>query len=339
MSKNGGKKDNLSPEMRFAEWATYWMESTKDFRVVTTDAKYEEILNSILIPGLGERRLGEITEDTILACLTKEKAEGRSNSRLISIFSVLTAILTGAVNHNLIERNPCLTVKLPRRVRQECAILTDADIRKMMETYGTHRYMPMILTMLFLGLRVGEAIGLDWTRVDLEARTVTIDCQMVSYYSEGRTQTKLVPYTKNRVKRVLPLCDQAYQCLCDLKDEQVLPSGKAEEQLSGPVFREADGSYVKYAAFYYEFNKLMTAIGREDVHPHSLRHTAASTLLYTTGDLLLVKEFLGHRSIRSSEAYPEATEEEKLETANAIDRYYGFWLRWFFEEADSDKKI
>ena len=324
--------------MRFAEWAAYWMESTKSFRVITTDAKYGEILNSILIPALGERRLSEITEDTILECLVKEKAQGRSNSRIISIFSVLTALLTGAVNHNLMERNPCLTVKLPRRVRQECAILTDADIRKMMEAHGTHRYMPMIMTMLFLGLRVGEAIALDWTQVDLEARTVTIDRQMLSFYAEGRTQTKLVPYTKNRVKRVLPLCDQAYQCLSDLKNEQELLQDEAAQQLSGPVFREADGSYVKYAAFYYEFNKLMAAVGREDVHPHSLRHTAASTLLYTTGDLLLVKEFLGHRSIRSSEVYPEATEREMQETADAIDRYYGFWLRWLFEEAESDIK-
>ena len=338
MRNECGKKDSLSPEMRFAEWAAYWMETTKDFRVVTTDAKYEEILNSILIPILGEQRLSEITEDTILECLVNEKAKGRSNSRIISIFSVLTVLLTGAVNHNLIERNPCLTVKLPHRVRQECAILTDADIQKMMNIYGTHRYMPMIMTMLFLGLRVGEAIGLDWTRVDLKARTVTIDCQMVSFYSEGRTQTKLVPYTKNRVKRTLPLCDQAYQCLSDLKAEQVLLNGEAAEQLSGPVFREADGNYVKYAAFYYEFNKLMAAIGREDVHPHSLRHTAASTLLYTTGDLLLVKEFLGHRSIRSSEVYPEATEKEKQETADAIDHYYGFWLRWLFEEAESEIK-
>ena len=328
------KRTKLSPDMTYAEWAAYWLKNTADCREETTGAKYAEALESTILPALGEKRLNEITEEIITAFLAAEQEKGKSVARLATLRSVLTVSLKSAVSHRLIPRNPCASVKLARRPRGENAILKEEDLRRLIREYGDHRYLPAILMMLFLGLRIGEAIGLDWDKADPEAGTVTVCQQVVGYYAQQRTQQRLVDHTKNRTERTLPLCDPAREILQNLKEKAEREYGKAE----GPVFREADGSRLVYHKVYYEFRKIMAAIGRPDIHPHSLRHTAASALLYTTGDLLLVKEFLGHRSVRSSERYPEATEREMEEAAKVLDDYFRpYWLQVFPENGNREE--
>ncbi len=71
----------------------------------------------------------------------------------------------------------------------------------------------------------------------------------------------------------------------------------------------------------------MEKIGRPDVTPHSLRHTAATTLLYNTKDILLVKEMLGHRSVNTTNYYPSVSLQERQEAAKLLDDYFSAYMQ------------
>ena len=305
----------IFPAMPFNRWCVYWFDHTDYRRSMTTNAKYEEIITRVIQPSFRDFRLSDIDVDVIQRFLDGFAVKGYSASRVSMIRLILSAIMSYAVNHNLIRRNPGLLAASQKRRRSDINILNDDDIRKLIEIQNQSRYVPVILFTLFMGLRIGESLGLSWDKVNIERNVVEISQQAVSYYKDGKTMQSIVPYTKERNKRVLPLPDVARDLLIRQRNNYI-------ENENNLVFTENDGRMMLYASFYHQFNRIMKSIGREDVTPHDLRHTMASTLLYSTDDILLLKEFLGHNSLGSTVCYPTATLQERQETADAIDDYF-----------------
>jgi len=63
---------------------------------------------------------------------------------------------------------------------------------------------------------------------------------------------------------------------------------------------------------------LSAGIPADLAHPHSLKHTSGTKTLELLGDLYLVKEHLGHRSIQSTEAYARVTGKTREEMADRL---------------------
>ena len=307
----------LSPDMSFNDWCDYWLESTNYSRSLTTNAKYEEIISRVIQPVFVEKILSQVSLDDIQGFID---ALNVKESRSSMIKTILNMIMQGAVEHNLITRNPASLAQPTKSKRKNIAILNDEDIKALLGFKDESVYVRALLFTLFLGLRIGETLGLSWNNVDLENGKVTISQQLTSYYKDGKTNNALLPYTKTRENRVLPLPDIAQDLLRDQKNFYVENPDKL-------VFTEKDGRGILYAAFYYQFNKFMYRIGRSDVTPHSLRHTTATTLLYNTKDIFLVKEVLGHRSLNTTGHYPTVSLQERQTAAKALDEFFAVYMK------------
>ena len=174
--------------------------------------------------------------------------------------------------------------------------------------------MPLFIIVLMCGLRIGEALGMTWDKIDLEERTMEISQQLISYFDSGKHIYKLVPYTKNGEKRTI--------CLPELTVDWLMVQQKNQMGVPNPmnlVFTNDEGNWIKYGQARYQFSKIMEGIGREDVTIHSLRHTAATTVLYTTGDFAAQQRFMGHRSSMTTARYGDVTIEAARAFADAID--------------------
>ncbi len=57
----------------------------------------------------------------------------------------------------------------------------------------------------------------------------------------------------------------------------------------------------------------------EWVHPHSLRHSAAQRLFDSTGNIELVRKFLGHKAITTTQVYAEANDKDVQKAVEALD--------------------
>ena len=314
------KKDKINPAMKFNDWCAYWFEHTSYSRGITTNAKYEEIIFRVIQPVFEKKILSEIKFEDIQGFVNSLKLKELKASRISMIRSVMNMIFEYAVNHNLIPRNPASLSYSEKRKFKGITVLNDDDIKKLMSVQDESGYIPVILFTLFLGLRIGECLGLSWNNIDMQNGNVTISQQLVSYYKDGRTVQALLPYTKTRNNRTLPLPEIAKELLKSQREKYV-------ENEARLVFTEKDGSQILYAAFYYRFNQIMEKIGRPDVTPHGLRHTAATTLLYNTKDILLVKEMLGHKSVKTTGRYPAVSLQERLEAAKVLDDYFSVYMK------------
>lgn len=297
----------------FLDMAELWLESKQSTLEETSMAKYRNIIFGSLKETFGQKRMDEISPE-----LLRQYVRGRKDhiASLKQEFSVMNMIFCFAGNHHKIECNPCDHVSVPRKWRKDIAVLRDEDILQLQDQFGDHPYGVVILFTLYLGLRIGETLGLTWNRVNWEAGKVMICQKMDDYYDRnlGQQVQRFVPYTKNKVVREPKMCEQAIELLREIH--------KKTGSENGFVFLNPDGSEIIYAKFYYEFNKIMKAIGREDVTPHGLRHTAATTILYTTKDLLKLRDYLGHRGTRTTRRYPVASEHELIALAKAMDQKF-----------------
>jgi site-specific recombinase XerC len=135
--------------------------------------------------------------------------------------------------------------------------------------------------MLTAGLRLGSAIGLDIQDLDLERRMVRL--RKMKGDREGRA---FVPEATARMLR-----------------------DYIGERRSGAVFLSWTGKRISHRHSQRRFQLWVRRAGIErSVRPHGLRHAFAKRIYESTGDIVVVKEALGHASVVSTLVYGTATD-------------------------------
>ena len=125
---------------------------------------------------------------------------------------------------------------------------------------------------------MSELCALRWRDLDLEAG-------LVSVLGKGSRQ------------RLVPVGSHARKALADWRSESA-------GQLGDPVFPGRHGKPISTRAVQLRIKQLAQRQGLfKDVHPHMLRHSFASHVLESSGDLRGVQELLGHADIATTQIY------------------------------------
>ena len=167
-----------------------------------TFATYSYIVNSHLIPGLGRIVLARLTPQQLQQFMNAKLEEGLSARTVHHCHAVLRTALEEAVRWGLVGRNVAKLVKPPRPKRSDIQPLDPEQVRRLLETIRGHRLEALFTVALAVGLREGEALGLRWQDVDLDAGriSVRIALQRVS----GKLQFEEVKSATSRRHITLP---------------------------------------------------------------------------------------------------------------------------------------
>ena len=172
-------------------------------------------------------------------------------------------------------RGPKVHRKLPQVLDvDEATLLVEAP------TDGSLAVRDRAMLELFYssGLRLSELCGLRWLDLDLEAGEVRV-------LGKGN-KTRIVPVGRHAVAALRAL-------------------GAASDQTTDmPIFRGRGGAPISPRTVQARLKHLALAGGfAKHVHPHLLRHTFASHMLESSGDLRAVQELLGHADIATTQIY------------------------------------
>lgn len=185
-----------------------------------------------------------------------------------------------------IAANPADTLKAPKRPRllpkalgvDQAAALLDAPANGLLE----QRDAAMFELFYSSGLRLAELVGLDWPGgIDLDSGEVTVT-------------------GKRRKTRVVPLGDKARQALEIWLRQRpfLLKTGETA------LFVNQRGTRITPRQVQTRLDLWAKRAGLGlHVHPHMLRHSFASHVLQSSGDLRAVQEMLGHSSITATQIY------------------------------------
>ncbi len=184
-----------------------------------------------------------------------------------------------------------LTPKLERRLPDlvsvsEAARLVEAPSKSDDEGNGL-RDAALLELLYGCGLRVSEAANLDRENVSLEESTVRI-------------------WGKGSKERQTPLGSKARNALNAYLNWRDTPETK-----TGPLFRNSRGGRLSARSIQRIVRSYARQSGlREDVHPHTLRHSYATHLLNGGADLRIVQELLGHSTPSATQVYTHVSQQE-----------------------------
>lgn len=213
-------------------------------------------------------------------------AGGLSGRSIARVLSAWRGLYRWMIRQGLTQANPVDGVRAPRAPRTLPRTLTPEQAGAMLDVEAEDglesRDKAMFELMYSAGLRVSELASLDVVgSVDLADETLTVTGK------RGKTRT-------------VPVGGPALAALRDWLDQRDAWAATGEVAL----FVTRTGRRMSRSAIGARLTRwtLRHGVGQH-VHPHMLRHSFASHVLQSSGDLRAVQELLGHASIRSTQVY------------------------------------
>ncbi len=216
----------------------------------------------------------------------------RNISSLKSFFNHLIKekiIISSAV---LALKSPKLKKTLPRPIDSKLAI----EVIKIAETIEKEKWIGLrnksILMLLYgCGLRISEALNLNFNDIDNE------DHILIKGKGEKERIVPMMEYIKKGIN------DYITECPKEISAKDPLFIGKRMKRLSPRIIQ-------------YSLEKIRNSLSLpETATPHALRHSFATHLLNSGGDLRTLQELLGHSSLSTTQKYT------KVETAELYKAY------------------
>ncbi len=296
ISKTQKGQSASEDSQRVGEYLEAWLTDVARHRLrSTTFHSYSINVRNHLIPGLGKKRLGALRPADVRTFLVAKHEEGLSARTVQYLHAILRAALQHAVREELVSRNVAKLVQPGPVRRDEVRPLTAQEARTLLAAAHDDRLYPVYAVAVALGLRRSEALGLSWTDVDLDGRTLTV---RQSLHRSGGKLVLFAPKTA-RSRRTIPLPTICVDALHAHQRRQHMERAQAGErwQETGLLFTTMIGTAVEPRNLNRHFSALCARAGVRKIRLHDLRHTCASLLLAQGVPARVVMELLGHSAI------------------------------------------
>ena len=297
---------------------------------------YKAQINKHIRPGIGKYNLSQLNPMILQRFFNhlsepNEKGKVLSPKSIKNVYIILSGILEQAVENEMISKNPCKKVKLPKVYNKQITPLTDKQVKDFLEIISTDEiYGTILRVIVFTGLRLGEAMGLTWDCVDFEKGALNINKQLQRRpQKDGGSTLTSVKSGKPRILKPAPFVMQLLkiryteQIMQKQRSEDLwLAWSNEEEHKKALVFTNLQGGYLIPKRVYLHFKSAAVAIGAPDARVHDLRHTYAVLSLQNGDDIKTVQENLGHASAAFTlDVYGHVSDRMKKESANRMEEY------------------
>ena len=227
--------------------------------------------------------------------LRHSNTSGKSIKRYLSSIRVFFNFL---IEVGEVQTNPALLINTPKVERDLPKTIDFDDLKKMMTINSTQykelRAVLMIELLYSCALRVSELVGINFEDIDMDEGFVKVMGKggKARFSPMGQTTIDVLKrYIKQR-----PNC------------------------ATNALFINQNNTRISTRTVQNVVKKRALQVGISiNVHPHMLRHAAATHFLQSSHDLRTVQEFLGHKSIKSTQIY---THLDFLELSKVYDEFH-----------------
>lgn len=230
-------------------------------------------------------RWGDLSAGDVRSIIAEHHRNGIAGRSLARRLSALRGLYNHLMRLGETEVNPALDILAPRDKKSLPATLDPDEVNRLLtQTLSDPmiaRDLAMFELMYSSGLRLAELVGIDLVDLDLSVGQVRVTGK------GGKT-------------RDLPVGAHAIAAINKwLGYRRSLP-GSADRA----VFLSSRGKRIAPRTVQMRLKKLAESQGLDrDCYPHMLRHSFASHLLESSGDLRAVQELLGHADIGTTQIY------------------------------------
>ena len=338
--ENGYKEPQ---RIKFSEYAEYWFVTYKKGKIEPSSyTRLYRVFDSQIRNTLGMKNIGEIRTCDIQKLIdeyanpSNENTKALALSGLKKILQFLNPCFKMAVKEGVIQSNPCEDVILPsesyilRETKQQCS-LNDKEIesfriaalekKEYTDEYKTRNALVLLL-ILNLGLRAGEALALEWSDIDFNGSLIyinkTLQCGIKNSNSNEQNAyiSKIKKNTKTKAGvRVLQMNETVKFYLQELKAYDKRNNINSEYVCCNNL-----GMINNHRNLQYCLNRIcQEADIKTHITLHTLRHTFGSTLIRRGIGIEVISKIMGHANITITyNKYIHTIKEEEARAMNMI---------------------
>ena len=250
--------------------------------------------------------LANVTSDQVRSWVVKLHSQGQASRSIARMLSAWRGFYLWLANQKgLVNKSPLSDIKAPKRnkplpkalsVEQAINLVESANNESVQADVFLRARDRAIVELLYSsGLRLSELLGIDLNPIETK-----------EYSSAGWVDFEageVMVLGKGKKRRTVPVGEAALQAL---KEWLVVRANFAltEKEAVQALFINKQGKRASARTIQQHLAALAVKAGLPThVHPHMLRHSFASHVLQSSGDLRAVQEMLGHASITSTQIY------------------------------------
>jgi integrase/recombinase XerC len=226
----------------------------------------------------------EVQDHQVRGFVAQERRRGLSARSIQRALSSIRSFFNYLLDEEVVETNPAANISSPKSAQLLPKAL-DTDLVKRLLDFKPQgdieiRDKAMVELLYSSGLRLSELCGLNMDSISIKERS----CRVVG---------------KGNKTRDLPVGEKAIQSLRDwllVREHISCDANKA-------LFLNKNGKRISTRSVQLRLERLSKKRGLPMVNPHMLRHSFASHILESSGDLRAVQEMLGHSDIGTTQIY------------------------------------
>ncbi len=326
------RENLIHTNVLFSDYVLYWLNLIENSVDTITHQGYKSVANAHIVPYFKNKgvKLADIKRNHIQEYIDIKSKSGRLDGKgglspktMKTHRLIIQLVCKEALKNDLISKNPCEFVVMPKQQRREPDFYSNDELQIMFNELRNEHIYPLLYFTVLYGLRRSEVLGLKWDSVNFDNNIITIKHTVVRF-------TKVVEKdsTKNASSfRSYPLTPDVKQILLLLKQQE-----QENRRLFGKQY--IDNDYIfkwqngkPYAPDYItmKFSKLLKQHKLRHIRLHDLRHSCASLLVSMGFELKDIQEWLGHSDIQiTANIYAHLDAKRKKDIANSMSNLFSF---------------
>lgn len=303
----------ITPEkMTFEAFTKEWSVKFAERKLSeTTYMNRQHALKNHIVPVIGFLRLDQIKTMTIVNLLDNLKRidgkEGElSDSSKEDVYKALKSVYKYAVQWKVVSTDPMIGVEKPQsrqKVKEEeLNVYEPAEIEQLFiaAEHELYHWRVFITLALAAGLRRGELLGLEWSRVDFEKKEIDISTTIV----KGRKGPVIKDPKSKASKRLIALDDNMMKELELYRkhwvaEKLLMGAGRIEKEREW-IFCNEDGTHFYPDTPSLWWRRFTERAELRHIRLHDLRHTSATLMIAQKIHAKVIAERLGHSRISVS---------------------------------------
>lgn len=303
-----------------------WLKIVKPLVERTTYKSYGNMVSARIRPHFEKLNLllTEVEPKHIKMLYDEILEQGYTTNTVIHYHAVLHQALAYAVKNDYILSNPADQVKRPKKNKHISSFYTKEEILTLLDIAKDDPiYIPIVLSAYY-GFRRSETLGMRWSAIDFENKTITVNHKVTELTENGKT----IVYAEDKLKtkssyRTLPLIPVVEEKLLEhkakLERNQKLFGNSYCKEYMDYVCVDEMGKLFRPNFVSDHFGWLLKKYGLKKLTFKELRHSCASMLVAEGIPMKSIQEWLGHSNFSTTaDIYSHIDYHAKQQSAAAI---------------------
>ena len=328
--ENGYTRHKSVSVKNYRELSELWLKNHKLEVKPQTYSQTVSELKTHLLPVFGNIRVEKITLPMVQVFVNKIANNPNLGSvSLKIILSINKRILKYAVNLQLITVNPADNIIVPKNKKnisqkKELKYFETNQLKqfkdyldKLPNTFRNYYHKTLYDTLLATGLRIGEAVALEWSDIDLDNGYIDVNKTLVWSRMETNSPKSMAGYRKIPIDRNTVLMLRLYKA----RQHQCFIEHGYGGKMAEHVFSNGLHAYPSREGLQKTLTKHLKLAGLPYLTLHAFRHTHASLLLNAGISYKELQQRLGHSTLAMTmDTYSHLFDDTEKEAVNFFEK-------------------